>query len=274
MLLSGMLKNIAVSLLLAAHAVTPVAKPVAPVAKQAAPVAKPTPPVAKQAAPVAKPTPPVSTPAVPMVVPASNRLALPDVMDRVQKYYDNTKSYTALFEQAQLNAAFGRTRRASGEVLFKKPGRMRWNYKTPDAKTFVSNGSVLWLYEPADKQAFKQDLKGSQLPAALAFLMGKGKLSDDFDVAFADKISYGRAEDYRLSLRPRVPQSQYKSIYFIVDPTTFHVRQSVLVDAQGNINDITFKDAKVNPKLVDTVFDWKPPAGVRVIDAAKMAPSR
>ncbi|MDZ4695320.1 MAG: outer membrane lipoprotein chaperone LolA [Deltaproteobacteria bacterium] len=260
MLLSGMLKNLVVTLLLAAPAV-PVAKPAAPVAAPAVPVAKPAVPVAK--------------PAVPgLVAPASGRLALSDVMGRVQKYYDITKSYTALFEQSQLNAAFGRTRRASGEVLFKKPGRMRWNYKTPDNKTFVSNGSVLWLYEPVDKQAFKQDLKGSQLPAALAFLMGKGKLSDDFDVAFADKISYGRPEDYRLSLRPRVPQSQYKSIYFIVDPTTFHVRQSVLVDAQGNINDITFKDAKVNPKLLDTTFEWKPPQGVRVIDAAKMSPSR
>jgi len=272
MFLSGMLKNLALTWLLAAPATAPVAKPAAPAAKPTAPAAKPTAPAAKPAAPAAKP----AAPAVPAVAaaPASGRLALTEVIDRVQKYYDNTKSYTALFEQAQLNAAFGRTRRASGEVLFKKPGKMRWNYKTPDNKTFVSNGAILWLYEPADKQAFKQDLKGSQLPAALAFLMGKGKLSDDFDVAFADKISYGRPEDYRLSLRPRVPQSQYKSIYFIVDPSSFAVKQSVLVDAQGNINDITFKEPKVNPKLLDPTFEWKPPAGVRVIDAAKLAPSR
>jgi hypothetical protein len=39
---------------------------------------------------------------------------------------------------------------------------------------FLYNEQVLWLYEPSEKQAFKQDRKTSQLPAALAFLMGKG----------------------------------------------------------------------------------------------------
>lgn len=214
-------------------------------------------------------------PAAPVVEVAPSAAAAPSVAEviaRVQARYDGTTSFQARFEQAQLNAAFGRTRRASGEVLFKKPGRMRWNYDAPDKKVFVSNGEVLWLYEPADKQAFKQDLKGSQLPAALAFLMGKGKLDRDFEVTLAGNLPYGRPQDHRLSLRPREPQSQYKSIYFIVDPETFHVRQSVLVDAQGNINDITFSDYKVNPRLADSVFDWKPPSGVRVIDAAAARP--
>ena len=60
----------------------------------------------------------------------------------------------------------------------KKPGRMRWNYQKPDPKMYLADGDTLWLYEPEDKQAFKQDLKASQLPAALAFLTGKGKLTD------------------------------------------------------------------------------------------------
>lgn len=201
--------------------------------------------------------------------PANTALSLGEVVARVQKHYDGTQSYQARFEQAQLNATFGRTTRSSGEVLFKKPGRMRWNYGSPEPKTFVSNGDVLWLYEPQDKQAFKQDLKGSQLPAALAFLMGKGKLADEFHIEFAPKLSYGRPNDYRLSLKPKQEQSSYKAIYFIVDPERFHVRQTVLIDAQGNINDVTFSDMQLNAKLPDSTFQWKPPAGVRVINPAK-----
>jgi outer membrane lipoprotein carrier protein len=105
---------------------------------------------------------------------------------------------------------------------------------------------VLWLYEPEDRQAFKQDLKGSQLPAALAFLTGKGKLAVEFDIVFAGKVPYGTPADYVLSLSPKTPQAQVKSILFIVDPRTYDVRESVITDAQGNTNDLVFADIRVN----------------------------
>ena len=75
--------------------------------------------------------------------------------------------------------------------MFKKPGRMRWDYDKPEKTTYVTDGAVLWLYEPEDQQAFKQELKASQLPAALAFLTGKGKLADEFDITPVAKSPYG-----------------------------------------------------------------------------------
>ena len=213
------------------------------------------------------------TPAAPATpVAAQPPLALSEVVSRVQKNYDGAQSYKAKFEQSQLNATFGRTTKSSGDVTFKKPGRMRWDYVAPEKKMFVFAGDVLWLYEPEDSQAFRQELKQSQLPAALAFLMGKGRLADQFNIELAPKLEYGRPGDYRLSLKPKQPQSTYKAIYFIVDPKSFQVRQTVLVDSQGNINDVTFKDMVFNTKVADGVFQWKPPAGVRVINAAKTRP--
>jgi len=211
-----------------------------------------------------------ATPAPASTVPAT--LPLTDVVARVQKNYDGAQSYKAKFEQSQLNATFGRTTKSSGDVTFKKPGRMRWDYALPEKKMFVSSGDVLWLYEPEDKQAFRQELKQSQLPAALAFLMGKGRLADQFNIELAPKLEYGRPGDYRLSLKPKQPQSTYKAIYFIVDPSSFQVRETVLVDSQGNVNDVTFKDMVFNLKVADSLFQWKPPVGVRVIDAAKARP--
>jgi outer membrane lipoprotein carrier protein len=128
----------------------------------------------------------------------------------------------------------------------------------------------LWLYEPSEKQAFKQDLKASQLPAALAFLMGKGKIVDEFDVTFAKDAKQGRPGDYLLALAPKQTQSTYKSILFVVDPSEFLVRESVLVDAQGNSNHFTFDKLEVNTKIADSVFKWTPPAGVRVVDTGQM----
>src|SRR6185369_14099546 len=100
---------------------------------------------------------------------------------------------------------------------------------------------------------------------ALSFLLGKGKLVDAFDIALAGDIKYGGAADYKLTLKPKQAQNTYKSIYFIVDPATFYVTESVLVNDQGDVNDITFSDLKVNTKVPDDLFKFKAPADTRVI---------
>jgi len=213
----------------------------------------------------AKPT----TPQPPATASQAN-LDLQTVVDRMQKRYDQAKDFRARFSQNYSRAAVGRSTLSTGTVALKKPGRMRWDYDKPEPRMFVSNGQVLWLYEPTEKQAFKQDLKNSQLPAALAFLMGKGKIVDEFDVGFAKDAKQGRPGDYRLALTPKQPQSSYKSILFVVDPKEFFVRETVLVDPQGNINHFIFDDLQVNDKVPDTLFKWTPPAGVRVVDTGQM----
>jgi outer membrane lipoprotein carrier protein len=202
--------------------------------------------------------------------PAEARLDLPTVIARMQNRYDQAKDFQAHFTQNYSRAVVGRTTVSSGDVSFKKPGRMRWDYTKPEPRMFLSTGQFLWLYESAEKQAFKQDLKTSQLPAALAFLMGKGRITDEFEVTASTDARYGRPEDYQLALRPKQPQSTYKSILFVVDGREFTVRESVLVDQQNNVNHFVFADLKINAKVSDALFRWNPPAGVRVIDTGNM----
>jgi len=205
--------------------------------------------------------------------------ATPDlrtVLDRMQKRYDQAKSLRSRFSQNYIRAVVGRSTLSTGTLTFRKPGRMRWDYEKPEARMFLSNGQVLWLYEPEEKQAFKQDLKSSQLPAALAFLMGKGRIADEFDVEFAQDPKDGKSKlpgrpgDLRLSLSPKQPQSAYKSILFVVDPKEYLVRESVLVDAQGNTNHFVFDGLEINVKVADALFKWSPPAGVRVVDTNRI----
>jgi outer membrane lipoprotein carrier protein len=201
---------------------------------------------------------------------AAGALDVRAVTAEVQRRYDAAADFRARFSQTLTSAALGRKTISSGEVAFKKPGRMRWDYEKPDKSSYVTDGGVLWLYEPDDGQAFKQELKSSQLPAALAFLTGKGKLANEFDIAFAPKSPYGMSGEYVLALSPKAPQPQVKSILFIVDPRTFDVRESVITDAQGNVNDVVFADIKVNTRVPEAMFHFSPPAGTRVIDTAKL----
>ena len=76
-----------------------------------------------------------------------------------------------------------------------------------------------------------------------------------------------------LSLSPKTPQPQVKTILFVVDPKTFDVRESVIIDAQSNVNDLVFSDIRVNTRLPDAQFKFTPPAGVRVIDTGSSGSS-
>ena len=202
--------------------------------------------------------------------PAGARLDVTTVVDKVQHRYDTATDFKARFTQTLTSTTMGRKTSSAGGVMFKKPGRMRWDYDKPERATYVSDGNTLWLYEPDDAQAFKQSLSASQLPAALAFLTGKGKLAAEFDITLVDKSPYAAAGEYVLALSPKVAEPQVKSLLFIVDPKTFDVRESVITDGQGNTNDLTFADIKTNTKLPDSEFRWSPPSGTRVIDTNKL----
>jgi outer membrane lipoprotein carrier protein len=223
---------------------------------------------AARAVPAAKPVP-AKAGGTTAAVAAPGTLPVAEVVKRMQERYEKASDYRAPFTQKYTNAATGRERTSSGELLIKKPGRMRWNYEKPERHMYLASGSTFWVYEPEAKQAFRQDLKSSQLPVAVSFLMGKGKLQDEFDVTLAKELPYGDASAYRLSLKPRKPQSTYKAIYFVVDPASYLVRQSVLINTQGDINSFVFGDARLDGKLTDADFKWTPPPGIKVIDGSQ-----
>jgi outer membrane lipoprotein carrier protein len=228
---------------------------------------------AKPASPGPSPSPAVHAPAAagkPPAAAASNP-AIDKLVAKMQERYDSVSDYRARFTQQYTYSATGRERTSTGEILIKKPGRMRWNYEKPDPSLWLATGSTFVMYDPEAKQAFKQDLKASQLPAAVAFLMGKGKLSDEFEVSLAKELPYGNPDDIRLSLKPKRAQSTYRSIYFVVDPRSYLVRQSVLINAQGDINAITFTDPQLNTKIPDDTFRWKAPPGTREIEGGGVA---
>src|SRR5579863_7027082 len=66
----------------------------------------------------------------------------------------------------------------SGIVYFSRPGRMRWEYESPEEKLFVVDGTNVWFYVPADHTASRAKLKeSSDWRTPLALLTGKADLS-------------------------------------------------------------------------------------------------
>lgn len=186
---------------------------------------------------------------------------------RVQQFYAKTKDYQASFTQTYHDLAAGSEKVSTGRVYFKKPGKMRWDYRKAKGagmdKLYVSDGSSFWVYEYDFKQVFKQCLKDSQLPTSLNFLMGTGDLLEEFDVEFAEKST---EKTPKLRLVPKEPTSKYTELRFTLDPSTYEVVRTEIYDPYGNKNEIEFAKVRVNKNLPDSGFDFKVPKGARVLN--------
>ncbi len=217
--------------------------------------AKPVPPK-----PEPKPEPKIEKP-----VPKVEVKATPEAValaEKVQRFYEKTNDFTADFEQSFKNTMLGRTQKSSGTVQVKKPGLMRWDYAKPHPKQFVLDGKDLWLYEPDDKSVMvKRGFSSDSLSAAVTFLFGKGRLVDEFDVARVERPEYGPVV---LSLVPKKSQPGFAKLFFAVDDATGQVKTSIVIDAQGNENRITFANMKTNSGLDAARFQFAPPKGAAV----------
>lgn len=188
------------------------------------------------------------------------------VVAGIQSFYGNAADLTAGFTQTYTYKIYNRKQVSSGKVFFKKPGKMRWDYATPTKKVFVSDGATLWVYEPDENQAFKRSLKSSQLPVALTFMTGEGKLAEAFT---ASLLTSKDPAIYKVKLVPKTHQGDYKSLVLTVDAKTYAVRASTVFDPVGNTNYVQFTQMKTNGNLPDAGFKFTPPAGVQVITGQK-----
>ena len=113
-----------------------------------------------------------------------------EVAAALQKSYDGIRDFSADFLHQHEGGAVRRKREERGTLLVKKPGKMRWTYKAPDAKVFVSNGTRLYQHFPEDNRVITSDAPGDDQPAVL-FLSGRGNLTRDFNVTFLKTAAEG-----------------------------------------------------------------------------------
>lgn len=191
----------------------------------------------------------------------------------VQSFYNQTTGVEGAFYQTYYHRLYDRYDRSKGKVLFVKPGKMRWDYASPNGKIIVSDGAKLLVFEPGGAgevpQLFERSISSDSMPAAFSFLTGTGKLEELFTFRLLEPTQQGYADGFVLELRPKVPSPHYDRILFYVlkheGKASGVVRRVLIVDPSGNRNRFDFSGLKWNPKATDAKFKFSPPAGTRRI---------
>src|SRR5207237_9515697 len=100
------------------------------------------------------------------------------IAQNVDNRYNHIRTLQAEFTEVYRGAGMERTELAT--LWLKKPGKMRWEYRSPKEKLFVSDGKDAWFYVPEDSQARKSSAKKlDDLRSPLSLLLGKTKLQKE-----------------------------------------------------------------------------------------------
>ncbi|MEM7139082.1 MAG: outer membrane lipoprotein carrier protein LolA [Myxococcota bacterium] len=203
---------------------------------------------------------------------ATRTLDATGVVRLVQSFYEQTKTLEADFNQTRYTRLYDRYDRAQGKVVFKKPGKMRWDYDRPNGQVFVTQGDRLLIYQPPEPgekngQLIERALDQDQLPSAFSFLTGSGSLEKDFDVRLLEHDDARFQDGYVLQLVPRKPSPSYEQLVFYVRTLESQGKQAgvvqrvLIIDAEGNRNRFDFSKIKFNRDVPDKRFNFRVPKG-------------
>ena len=192
----------------------------------------------------------------------------PELAAALQRKYDGIKDFSADFSHAYEGGVLHKTLTERGHLLVKKPGKMRWDYSTPETKQFVSDGVKMYSYIPQDKQVIIASVPPDEdAPTPTLFLAGKGNLTRDFTPSLADAPAGMPAGSRALKLVPKARQRDYDWLVLVLDPATLSLRGLVTTDAQGGTSSFSFTNLKENVGTADKEFTFKIPRGVDVVSA-------
>jgi outer membrane lipoprotein carrier protein len=187
------------------------------------------------------------------------------VLRGVEERYNHAKTLQVGFDESY--SVQGRSGKPeSGLLSLRKPGKMRWDYRSPAGKLFVSDGKDVFYYTPINNRVEKMKLKESEdMRAPLAFLLGKLEFDRDFDNFHSKK---GENGILIINARPKSDRLPYKEVEFSVTPQ-FEIRKLDVVGHDDSVLTFVFTNERLNPSLSDNMFKFQMPKNAVLVDSTQ-----
>jgi outer membrane lipoprotein carrier protein len=183
----------------------------------------------------------------------------------VDNHYNHLQSLQTEFTETYRGAGIERTE--SGSLLLKKPGKMRWEYRVPREKLFLSDGKTAWFYVPADHQVRRTDVrKLDDLRSPLGFLLGKTRLEKELQgLSFAPDVPPATPGNLVLRGVPKAMADRISEVILEVTPE-YRIVRIQFEEPDDSVTEYRFGEQKENQKIADQRFQFTPPAGVEVVE--------
>jgi outer membrane lipoprotein carrier protein len=207
------------------------------------------------------------------------------VVHALEQRYRHASTLSAVFLE-RYSDGNGAAAAESGTVYFSQPGRMRWEYESPEQKLFLVDGANAWFYVPADHTASRAKInESSDWRTPLALLAGKADLSQLCrDIQIVDPHAPGaRKEDAPVSAADTVlrcvprgesnAQAAAEQYVLLETDSEAHVVRVVIHEPGGVVTEFRFGNWQEDIAIPEVKFHFQVPPGVAIVDEQSLAGS-
>jgi outer membrane lipoprotein carrier protein len=180
---------------------------------------------------------------------------------RVDQHYNKLHSLRAGFTESY--DGLGVKRSESGTLLLEKPGRMRWDYASPEGKLFLLDGKYAWFYAKGDPHVQRMKAKDlDDLRSPLRFLLGHTQLEKEFNQLTLKPTANG---EFTLTGVPKGQENRIARVTLTVR-TDGAIMGIQIEETDGAMTQFVFTNEMANAAVPAGAFRFVAPAGVPVVD--------
>lgn len=175
----------------------------------------------------------------------------------------NVPGFTAEFDQESILKAMAVTDTASGRLMVRQPGKMRWEYVVPDPQTIITDGNDLWVYRPEENQVMV-----GKAPAFFGKGKGAGFLSNIKIIREGFQISQEPDPDpalYRLKLVPNKSSVDLMEMQLDIAKKSFDLIRIITFNVYGDETRIELKNYNFANVPPEDRFKFVIPEGADVV---------
>ena len=179
--------------------------------------------------------------------------------ERLDAFYKEVQSLRGEFTQTVLDPRMKVGEEAQGTLALQRPGKFRWDYKTPYHQLIVADGNKVWIYDIELEQVTVKRLDEAVGNTPAQLLSSGESLEKNFNIT-----EEGKSGEFEwVELTPKQKDSSFEKVRLGFDQRD--LRTMELKDNFGQTTRLQFSHLERNPKLVPSLFDFKPPPGVDVV---------
>ena len=199
-------------------------------------------------------------------VPAEQAPSLDDYVRQFESSYHSVRTLRASFTQEY--SAWNHTRVESGEMYLERGGKMRWEYRKPEEKLFLSDGKNVLLYVPSENQLTRTPVgESGDVRVPLELLVSRLNVRRVFSrIEFAGPEVPAEPGDRVLRAYPkRGAEQEYRDVLVELTPD-FDIRRLVVTyPDETTTMAFSFDRIARNVPVAPALFEFVPPGGTEVI---------
>lgn len=199
--------------------------------------------------------------AAPPVPPAAGGADPAGVLKALEKAGRALKTMKASFVETKELVLLNEKQETRGQVFLQVPGRLRWDYVSPQPGVMMIRDGRFERYVPQTKQVFRGPA-GGEADLLVGFGPGAADLGRKYEVTLLPEDKVGALATYVLDLKPRAGGGLFSGIRLWIDKTREIAVQTRLTEPTGDGTTIRFDDVVINQPFPSAVFDLKLPKDV------------